>query len=197
MDSHTGEFRNIEQRIASSRSQAVRNAWMTVCLGRRGAVVCENPLDSIVIDHIQTDEQSTPKSSDIHTPIDFLDELHKHTGLLPAVSLDRIASIALGFSSPGSSAPTAAIQVTPDLVSRACHLFVQNLRARSDWTKTVLGQEEHKKQEVEDKKQQTTDPIVEKVKRASDLNKYERKLLNCIVDGGKSEFFSSLLNSWS
>ena len=35
VDSHTEEFRNIDQRM---RSQAVRNAWMTLCLGRRGAV---------------------------------------------------------------------------------------------------------------------------------------------------------------
>jgi len=186
VDSHTEEFRNIEQHMASSRSQAVRNAWVTVCLGRRGAVVCEKPLDSIVIDHIQT---STPNSPDILAPIDFLDDLHKRTGALPPVSLDRIASIALGLSSPGSPAPTAAIQVTPDLVSRACQLFVQNLQARSDWTKTVMG---HKKGGAEDEdeddkhqKEQATDSIVQKVKGASDLNKYERMLLNCIVDGGK------------
>ena len=165
---------------------------MTLCLGRRGAVVCEKPLDSIVIDHIQTDEQSH-NSSDILAPIDFLDELHKRTGLLPPISLDRIASIALGLSSPGSSAPTAAIQVTPALVSRACQLFVQNLQARSDWTKTVMGHEECKKEgtegevETEDgeTEEQATDPIVQKVMGASDLNDYERKLLDCIVDGGK------------
>jgi hypothetical protein len=86
VDSHTEEFRNMEQRMACSRSQAVRNAWMTVCLGRRGAVVCGKPLDSISSDHIQTDEQSTPNSSDILAPIDFLDELHKRTGLLPRLS---------------------------------------------------------------------------------------------------------------
>jgi len=38
VDSDTEEFRNVEQRMACSRSQAVRNAWMTLCLGRRGAV---------------------------------------------------------------------------------------------------------------------------------------------------------------
>jgi len=161
VDSDTEEFRNIEQRMASSRSQAVRNTWMTLCLGHRGAVVCEKPLDSIVTDHIQTDEQST-NFSDIPTPIDFLDELHKRTGLLPPVSLDRIASIALGLSSPGSSAPTAAIQVTPALVSRAYQLFVQNLQARSDWTKTVMGDEERKKEGTEgevETEEQATDPI--------------------------------------
>ncbi|KIM76317.1 hypothetical protein PILCRDRAFT_12910 [Piloderma croceum F 1598] len=185
VDGHTEEFRNIEQRMACSRNQAVRNAWMT------------------------TDEQSTPNLSDILAPIDFLDELHKRTGLLPPVSLDRIASIAVGLSSPGSSAPRAAIQVTPASVSRACQLFVKNLQARSDWTKMVMGHEEHEKEEAEDedetedededeegaededkmpqKKEQAAEPIVQKVKEATDLNEYERKLLNGIVDGAKLE----------
>jgi hypothetical protein len=179
VDSHTEEFRHIEQSMARSRSQAVRNAWMTICLGRRGAVVCEKPLDSISSNHIQTDEQSTPNSSAHSTlpQIDFLDKLRKRTGILHPVSLDRIASIAIGLSSAGSSAPTTAIQVTPALLSRSCQLFVKNLQARSDWTKTVMGHKEHEKEEV--------DPIVQKVKEATDLNEYERNLLNCIVDGGK------------
>ena len=179
VDSHTEEFRHIEQSMARSRSQAVRNAWMTICLGRRGAVICEKPLDSISSNHIQTDEQSTPNSSAHSTlpQIDFLDKLRKRTGILHPVSLDRIASIAIGLSSAGSSAPTTAIQVTPALLSRSCQLFVKNLQARANWTKTVMGHKEHEKEEV--------DPIVQKVKEATDLNEYERNLLNCIVDGGK------------
>jgi len=194
VESYTEEFRNIEQRMACSRRQAVRNAWMTLCLGGRGAAVCEKPLDSIVIDYIQAGEQSTPNSSDVLAPTDFLDELHKRTGLFPAVSLDRIASIVLGLSSLESS--TATIQVTPALVSRACQLFVQNLQARSDWTKTVMGHEENKKEgaadedEKQQKKEQAADPIIQKVKGASDLNKYEIMLLNCIVDSGKSALLS-------
>ena len=92
----------------------------------------------------------------------------------------------LGLSS-GSSAPTTAIQVTPALLSRSRQLFVKNLQARSDWTKTVMGHREHEKEEVEDEdeRQQAADPMVQKVKEATDLNKYERKLLNCIVNGGK------------
>jgi hypothetical protein len=189
VDSHTEEFRNIEQRLASSRRQAVRNTWMTLCLGRRGAVVCGNPLDLISSDHIRTGEQSAPKSSDIVAPVDFLDDLQKRTGVLPPVSLDRISVIALGLSPLGSS---SAIQVTPALVSRAYQLFVENLQARSDWTKTVIEHEdEGSEDESEDgderqqQKEQTTEPIVQKVKQAKDLNHYERQLLNCIVDGGK------------
>jgi hypothetical protein len=54
-----------------------------------------------------------------------------------------------------------------------------------------MGHEEHEKEGTEDedekqqKKEQAAEPIVQKVKEAKDLNKYERKLLDCIVDGGK------------
>jgi hypothetical protein len=200
VDSHTDEFRNIEQRLACSRRQAVRNAWMTLCLGRRGAVVCEKPLDLISSDHIRTDEQSAPNSSDILAPVDFLDDLQKRTGLLTPVSLDRISVIALGLSPPGSS---SAIHVTPALVSRACQLFVENLQARSDWTKTVIEHEDEGSEDDDDdddderqqQKEQATEPIVQKVKQAKDLNHYEKQLLNCIVDGGKVALVSLTLGT--
>ena len=77
-------------------------------------------LDSIMIDHIKMDEQS-----DIPAPTDFLDDLHQRTGLLPPISLDRIASITLGLSSSGhlssdsyhTSDPSFSVESLPAICS--------------------------------------------------------------------------------
>lgn len=205
VDSQTKGFRNVEQRMASNRSQAIRNGWMTLCLGRRGAVVSGKPLDSILADHTQKDEQGSL------APIESLDELHKRTGLLSPVSLDHIASIAVGLASLDSSATTAAIQVTSALVSRASRLFVQNLQTRSEWTKMEDDKKEGSSDSDSDEKQKdreesesetetdgmqqkkvkSADSIIQKAKKATDLNCYEKRLLTCIVDAGKSALTSS------
>ena len=189
-DSHTQAFRKIEQRMAGRRN-AVLNAWMTICLGRRDAVVCKNPMDSILSDLTQTSlagKDSAPNSSDIPVPVVILDELHKRTGIPLPVFLDRIACIALGLSPSQPSSPTVPIQVTPAVVSRACQLFIKNFQARSDWTKAVMGDEDKEKNESEGN-EKTADLTVQKLREANDLNFYEEKLLTCIVDCGKHLVF--------
>ena len=183
-DSDTQEFRKIEQHMDCNRKQAVRNAWLAVCLRRRGAVVSENPenlLSSILSHHIQTSlagQESTSKSPDISELIPVLDDLTKRTGLLLPIFLDRIATLALGLSISQPSASMDTIQVTSPKVSEACQLLIKNWQVRSDWTEAVLGDEQ------KEEKEQTADPIVQNVEKADDLNEYERRLLSCIVDGG-------------
>jgi hypothetical protein len=183
-DSDTQEFRKIEQHMECNRKQAVRNAWLAVCLRRRGAVVSENHenlLSSILSDHIQTSlagQESTSKSPDISELISILDDLTKRAGLLLPIFLDRIATLALGLSISKSSTSMDTIQVTPPKVSEACQLLIKNRQVRPDWTKAVLGDEQ------KEEKEKTTDPIVQNVEKADDLNKHERRLLSCIVDGG-------------
>jgi hypothetical protein len=75
--------------------------------------------------------------------VGFLDVFHEHTGFLLPVALDQIATIALGFSPPPESyKSTAATLVTPAAVSKACRLFIENWRARSDWFKAVTKSRE-------------------------------------------------------
>lgn len=156
-DSHTDEFRQVEQRMACSRRQAVRNGWITVCLRGRGAIVYESPLGSIEIDGFQMSavgEKHPANPPGIPKVVGFLDVFHEHTGFLLPVALDQIAIIALGFSPPPESyKSTAANLVTPAAVSRACRLFIENWRARSDWFKGVKkNREDDQKVNKDDQK---------------------------------------------
>jgi hypothetical protein len=107
----------------------------------RGAIVYENPLGSIEIDGFQMSavgDKHPANPPGIPEAVGFLDVFHEHTGFLLPVALDQIAIIALGFSPPPESyKSTAATLVTPAAVSRACRLFIENWRARSDWFKAV------------------------------------------------------------
>jgi hypothetical protein len=182
--SHTIKFRDLEQDMAYSRKQDVRNAWMEVCLGCRGTIVCGKPLSSIRSGSIETSVASDePHASCLGIPsaVDLLDTLVERTGIPLPVALDRIASIALGISITQLDS-TAVIQVTPTAVSTAYQIFYDNWKARSDWLKVVdkstVGEE------VWGGQVKTLDPIVEKVKKSNELNSYEKNLLDCIVDSG-------------
>ena len=185
-DSHTDEFREIEQRMSRERRHDIQSAWMMVCLRHRGAVVCENSLDSMEGGASVASMEHTTHLLDVATLSDGLRDIP-----LPVV-LDRIATIALGLS-PQVSGSTAATRVTPTALSRAYKLFVENWKTRSDWLKAVkkkqkkvdeLGRDGNKdEKQVEGKK---SCEIVEKVKQAEDLSSYEKRLLSCIVDD--SEF---------
>lgn len=184
-DSHTSEFRKIEQRMSRERRHDIQSAWMMVCLRHRGAVVCENPLDSMEGGASVAGMEHTANLLDVATLSNGLRDIP-----LPVV-LDRIATIALGLS-PQVSGSTGATRVTPTALSGAYKVFVENWKTRSDWLKAVkktqkkvdkLGRdcnEDEKK--VEGKKS----PEIEKVKQAEDLSSYEKRLLSCIVDD--SEF---------
>jgi hypothetical protein len=204
-DSHKDDFLKVEQRMAYNRRQAVLNAWMVICLGRRGAVICDNSLDSIKIDDIGTsteDEKNSVNLPDVSKPLASLDDLYKRAGILLPEALDRIATIAVGLSSQ-ASVPKAVGQITPATVSRAYQLVIENWQARSDWSKAVIGiQEDEEEQGVEEEQviseedgkmnenEKMGDSIIRKVKGANDLNSYEQRLLNCIVDVGESVQFS-------
>ena len=181
-DSHTSEFRKIEQRMSRERKHDIHSAWMTVCLRHRGAVVCENPLDSMEGGASTADMEQTANLLDVATLPNGLRDIP-----LPVV-LDRIATIALGLS-PQVSGSTAATQVTPTALSGAHKLFVENWKTRSDWLKAVKKNQKKDCDEDEKKTEETksrASEIVEKVKQAEDLSSYEKRLLSCIVDD--SEF---------
>ena len=189
-ESSSDGFWQVEQHMEWRRRQEVQNAWMVVCLGRRGAVTSENPLGSIQDHDITTSaaaEEHTPHPQDMPKAVALLDGLCKRTGILLPVALDRIAAIALGLSLSQPSGLEATVEVTPTAISRAYQLFIENWQARSDWMKIVNKNKKEIEKKVDGGKEGDTllDPIVKKVKESQDLNSYERELLGCIVDGGQ------------
>jgi hypothetical protein len=129
-DSHTSEFWEIEQRMSRERRHDIHSAWMMVCLRHRGAVVCENPLDSMEGGASVAGMEHTANLLDVATLSNGLRDIP-----LPVI-LDRIATIALGLS-PQVSGSTGATRVTPTALSGAYKVFVDNWKTRSDWLKAV------------------------------------------------------------
>jgi hypothetical protein len=208
IDSHSNEFRKVEQYSACRRKLDVRNAWLTVFLGHRGASVCEDPFNSIHdLDAIQTSAVGEKQPADalsVPNAIALFDALCESTNinsLIHPIALCRIATMALGFSTSQTAGSATDMPVSQAAISKACQVFVQNSTIRSDWWKKAVINREGTQKEAETRSKKaeeeeienddgetetvSLDPIVKKVQESDDLSRYEKRLLSCIVNGGQ------------
>jgi hypothetical protein len=110
--------------------------------------------------------------------------LDRFLSIISPADADAIAIIAIGLSCSESLNPPEPVLVSCDKVARACQFFLKNEQERAEWVdeedKPIVQKDGPKEQEEEE-----GDPIVNRVKQDPDLSKYEKGLLQCIVNPGK------------
>lgn len=120
------------------------------------------------------------------------------------VAVSRIATIAVGLAHQRPDAQTP-IRIDAEDISKAHAIFIENSRTFSHWVDEINGRrksgvkedtsdDESSKSDAESPPEKNSagvseegnkDTIVESVKNLKDLNKYEKDLLQCIIDCGE------------
>ncbi|RDB26848.1 Protein MSP1 [Hypsizygus marmoreus] len=177
-DAHSDSFKAIQRCLSIQRHKNVWNAWIAIYLDQKGGRVDVDPLSSILKSNSISDESSSVEEQGVQP----LRALATRTKLMLAHVVTKIMNLALGLSVDETGNHGTPFYVTSAHLSRACDLFVANCDLHAGWAK----QGKQNKMSNETKPEDVKDPgpvdVVEKVKTAGDLDKYENRLLGCIVD---------------
>ncbi|KAJ7931803.1 hypothetical protein B0H13DRAFT_2308502 [Mycena leptocephala] len=169
------------------RKTDVQNMLMVLFLKQRGFLVADD-LNSVV------SADTSAGGTNLNNVL-LSDILGDHPDIPFPVAVSRIATKAIGLAHRRPHAETP-IQIDAEDISKARAMFIENSQTFSNWLNKVEGRREaedqnsagtseKEKEEEEEKEKEKKDPIVESVKNCRDLNQYEKKLLQCIVDCGE------------